>query len=92
VTYVGSNSMAICLMHILAGSGVRVILKSFLGIQSFAIHLVAGCVVGLLAPLAVVEIARRLGIPFLFAAPVSKWVGSLFRRRANEPQNPVPQA
>lgn len=91
VAYVGSNSMAIYLMHILAGSGVRVILKSFLGVQSFAIHLIAGCVVGLLAPLAVVEITRRLGIPFLFSAPVSKWVGAEFKRSAGEPQNQAPQ-
>ena len=47
---IGVSSMAIYLMHVLAGSGVRVVLDKFVGVHSFSLHVFTGCVVGLLAP------------------------------------------
>lgn len=83
--YIGTSSMAIYLMHILAGSGIRVIMKSFLGIDSYIVHLVAGTVVGLLAPLLALWFIKRLHIPYLFSAPLSKgflFVGDKFFKRS----------
>ena len=72
IIYLGTASMAIYLMHILAGSGARVILKNFLNIDSYIIHLVIGFGVGILAPLLALFIINRLKIPYFFSAPISK--------------------
>ncbi len=75
IAYVGVSSMAIYLMHILAGSGVRIILSEMLGVDSALIHLIAGCSLGLLLPLLALKIIDVLKIPFVFSAPISKWLG-----------------
>ena len=63
--------MGIYLMHVLAGSGVRVILNKFLGIDSVSIHIVLGVLAGIALPLIAIRIIDRLGIPFVFSAPIS---------------------
>jgi peptidoglycan/LPS O-acetylase OafA/YrhL len=75
----GASSMGIYLMHVLAGSGVRVILKSFLGIESVSVHLLAGFLVGLVLPVIVIMLINKFNIPFVISAPVSK----AFGRRKN---------
>jgi len=67
--FIGASSMTIYLMHILAGSGVRVILSHFLGIDSVPMHLVLGTLVGLLAPLVAQMIIKRYDLYFLLAPP-----------------------
>lgn len=69
--FLGASSMTIYLMHILAGSGVRVILSSFLGIDSIPIHLIAGTIVGLGAPLVAQMVVKRYNLGFLFTPPKS---------------------
>ncbi|WOD10218.1 acyltransferase [Pseudomonas sp. NyZ704] len=71
IIFIGTSSMAIYLMHILAGSGVRILLGRVLGIDDFLVHLVVGCLVGLFAPLAALVMINWLKIPFVFAAPLS---------------------
>lgn len=71
IVFIGTSSMAIYLMHILAGSGARIVLGKVMGIDSVTVHLVVGCMVGVLAPLAAAEMIRRFRIPFVFAAPLS---------------------
>lgn len=76
----GRYSLAVYLMHVVAGSGVRIVLDRGLGLQSVALHLVVGCVVGVLLPL---WLARRLdaaGVRWPFVAPLTRW--SLSARRA----------
>ncbi|TKA93422.1 acyltransferase family protein [Halopseudomonas bauzanensis] len=73
VAYLGTASMAIYLMHILAGSGVRVLLKVG-GVDSFLLHAVAGVAGGLLLPLLALAIAQRLQLRYLFSAPISRWL------------------
>lgn len=70
--YIGSSSMAIYLMHILAGSGVRVLLKNLLSIESPYIHLIFGTCVGIFLPLLVLEILKFLNIRYFFSAPISR--------------------
>ncbi|MBD1556285.1 acyltransferase [Vibrio sp. S9_S30] len=69
----GAASMAIYVMHVLAGSGVRVVLTKGMGIESVSIHLVLGMVVATLAPLAAYQIIERFRIPFILSAPISRW-------------------
>ncbi len=71
IVFIGTSSMAIYLMHILAGSGARIVLGKVMGVDSVVVHLVVGCLVGVLAPLVAAEMIRRFRIPFVFAAPLS---------------------
>lgn len=70
----GVYSMAIYLMHILAGSGVRIVLDKIFGQQSLTIHLVAGLVVATLAPIISALIADRIKLKYLFSAPISNFL------------------
>jgi len=71
LVFIGKSSMAIYLMHILAGSGIRIILHNFFVVDSYFVHLVLGFLVGVLAPLAILKIINSLKIPYVFSAPVS---------------------
>lgn len=77
---IGSSSMAIYLMHILAGSGTRVILKRLFGVDSFAPHLIAGCLIGIFIPLLIYVLMNRFKVHYLFSAPLSKWVTGFYNR------------
>lgn len=46
--------MAIYLMHILAGSGTRILLSRFLGVTDAAAHLILGTIAGVAIPLALI--------------------------------------
>lgn len=70
--FLGASSMAIYLMHILAGSGVRVVLSKLFDIDELVLHLAIGTVVGILLPLIMVKVIDRFQIPYVFSAPVSK--------------------
>jgi fucose 4-O-acetylase-like acetyltransferase len=67
--YLGASSMAIYLMHILAGSGVRVILQKVMGVEDMAVHLVVGMSLATLLPLLALELFRRWKLMFLIEAP-----------------------
>ncbi|MBI9099303.1 MAG: acyltransferase [Spirochaetaceae bacterium] len=69
--FIGSSSLEIYLMHILAGSGLRIILKNYFGIESFIIHLVLGSLFAIFAPLLAIIIIKKLKIPYMFSAPIS---------------------
>jgi fucose 4-O-acetylase-like acetyltransferase len=67
--FIGASSMTIYLMHILAGSGVRVILSKFMGIDSITVHLLVGTLIGTAAPLVAQLIINRYRLHFLLAPP-----------------------
>lgn len=67
--YLGKNSLYIYLAHVLTGSGVRIILQKFIGIESVSLHLALGCIAGILIPLMMVEIAEKTGCMFIFHYP-----------------------
>jgi fucose 4-O-acetylase-like acetyltransferase len=79
--FIGASSMTIYLMHILAGSGARVILKSFLGVDSIPVHLLAGTVIGLLVPLLAQVIIKRYNLYFLLTTPKALSATGLQSRR-----------
>lgn len=75
--FIGSSSMAIYLMHVLAGSGMRVILSHYLGVQSVLLQLSAGTLAGVLFPLLGLWCINRYHLSYLFAPPqalsVARW-------------------
>ncbi len=74
LAFIGASSMAIYLMHVLAGSGTRVILSKILGFDAVAIHLTIGCLAGVLLPLLALSVINTLKISYVFSAPISKWL------------------
>ena len=69
--YVGTSSMAIYLMHILACSGTRIFLNHLFNVDSFVIHIVIGCIMGVVGPISALVIINKLRIKYIFSAPVS---------------------
>jgi fucose 4-O-acetylase-like acetyltransferase len=84
VLALGGASMAIYVMHILTGSGARIVLKGFLGIQDAGVHLLAGCLAGVLLPMLVLLLTGRMGVRGLFAAPPRLSAEAWHRRRRAE--------
>lgn len=60
LTAIGSASMTIYLVHILAGSGTRIVLTKMLHFDNVAGHLILGTLVGVLAPMAVQALVDRI--------------------------------
>lgn len=78
--FFGASSMTIYLLHILAGSGVRVIMSAFLDIDSIVAHLLVGTLIGLAAPLLAQVIIQRYNLYFLLTPPRSVSANSLRNR------------
>lgn len=72
VNLIGASTMAIFVLHILTGSGARMLLQRVLGVESFAVHLIVGMAAGLILPIAIEALARRSGVRHLFDAPLSR--------------------
>lgn len=73
MAYVGASSMAIYLMHILAGSGARVIMNKVLGVDSLSLHLLLGTLLGMILPLLALKVINYFKIPYLFSFPISRY-------------------
>lgn len=67
--YLGRMSMYIYLMHILAASGMRVILMKTCPDAPISIHIAAGLVAGIFVPLVIGRLCERFGLMFLFKMP-----------------------
>jgi fucose 4-O-acetylase-like acetyltransferase len=68
IEYLGINSLAIYLVHLLAGNGTRILLSKILHINNSAVHIIAGTLLGLIIPLFVYRIAMK-----------TKWLDWLFK-------------
>jgi fucose 4-O-acetylase-like acetyltransferase len=66
IKYLGTTSLAIYLIHILAASGVRIILSKFLGIYNVSIHLIVGTILGVILPIIAFEFSKKLKISDIF--------------------------
>lgn len=71
LAYIGSSSMAIYLMHIIIGSGFRVVLTKVLGVDNYIVHLLLGLLIGVSGPLIALYIINKFNIKFVFSAPLS---------------------
>lgn len=71
----GRLSLEIYVAHTIASAGVRVLLKSGLHHSGLATHIALGVLAGMLVPIALHLLARRLGVRFLFTLPAAKAQG-----------------
>lgn len=69
LAYLGRHSLEIYLIHILAGSGLRIVLQKMLDISDPAVHLVLGTLAGIVVPLLVAVSARNWRMGWLFLPP-----------------------
>jgi len=81
VLALGGASMGIYLMHILAGSGARILVGRFLGVQDAMIYLLVGCLVSVLLPILVLRLLGLMKIGGLFEAPPRVSAEAWYRRR-----------
>ncbi len=72
IELIGQATLSIYLLHVIFGSGFRIIAAGYFGITSVPFHLVAGTVFGLIVPVLVLHFARKLGFNFMFAYPIKK--------------------
>jgi peptidoglycan/LPS O-acetylase OafA/YrhL len=63
---IGRASMAIYLIHILTGSGARVILNAML-LDNIYLHVVVGCVSGIVFPVIAFKFVDRFKIKYVFS-------------------------
>ncbi|MBI5954091.1 MAG: acyltransferase [Chloroflexi bacterium] len=61
----GTYSLQIYLVHMLAGVGMRMVLL-FAGVQNWVAHIVIGTVFALVAPIILQKLSDRLNFPYLF--------------------------
>lgn len=69
VARMGQASLAIYLMHILTGSGVRILLQHALGVHDFWTHLIVGTTAGTLLPMVALYAINRWQLHFLLQPP-----------------------
>ena len=65
----GRCSMEIYLLHILAASGIRIVITKLFGLHDPALHLLLGLIVGTFLPILVARTLRRRGGNWLFEWP-----------------------
>jgi len=62
----GTYSLQIYLVHMLAGVGMRMTLLLVFGIENWVVHIIIGTIFALVAPIALQKISDRLSFPYLF--------------------------
>jgi fucose 4-O-acetylase-like acetyltransferase len=62
----GTYSLQIYLVHMLAGAGIRMALSLLFGIQNWVVHIVIGVTFALVTPILMQKISDRLNFPYLF--------------------------
>jgi fucose 4-O-acetylase-like acetyltransferase len=68
LSFIGERTLEIFLAHIIAGSGMRIILSA-VGIDDAYIHIIVGTTAGVTFPLLLIWFCRRINFPWLFKAP-----------------------
>jgi len=62
----GTYSLQIYLVHMLAGVGIRMVLLNVFGIQNWVVHIIIGVGFALTAPIILQKISDRVKFPYLF--------------------------
>jgi fucose 4-O-acetylase-like acetyltransferase len=65
--YLGFLSMPIYLAHLLSVVGVRIILQKVFHVNDLILHIIAGTSVGLIFPIILYQITKKLRFPYLFS-------------------------
>jgi peptidoglycan/LPS O-acetylase OafA/YrhL len=62
----GTYSLQIYLVHMLAGVGIRTVLLLVFGVRNWVVHIVVGVMFALITPILMQKISDRLNFPYLF--------------------------
>ncbi|WP_167042674.1 acyltransferase [Salinibacterium sp. ZJ454] len=76
LSFIGERSLEIFLAHIIAGSGTRIVL-ALAGVSDPTVHIVVGTLAGVVLPLILWSLMRRLRFPWLFDIPRRQKVAAL---------------
>ena len=66
---IGASSMVIFLAHVITGSGTRIVLQHFFGINHYWLHITLGCMMGLFGSMLLAKLLSKIGLSFLFEIP-----------------------
>ncbi len=69
IIYLGRLSLPIYIIHVLSGSGIRIILQKVFNVESFWIHLIAGMIFGIILPIVLHRFSIRYRCNFLWEFP-----------------------
>ncbi len=69
VRYLGTMSMEVYLLHVLAGAGFRIVLASFLGITNTWVHVVGGISAAIIAPIIFTWVVDFIGFRYAYTWP-----------------------
>ena len=72
LAYIGQSSLYIYLLHILMGSGIRIILQKVFRVESATIQIIIGCIAAIGLSLLFVEFTKKFHLLFLFKAPINR--------------------
>ncbi len=71
IKYIGKYSMPIYLIHVIAGSGMRIVLHGILHINGLYVQTALGTIVGVFCPIAIYKYANAYRMSWLFIMPRS---------------------
>lgn len=77
LSHLGRQSIIIFLVHILASSGVRIVLTKLFHIENWYFNIISGTVAGIILPLLFYHFALRLKMSFFFVYPYVKTPSNL---------------
>jgi len=74
--FIGRYSMEIFLMHVIFGSGIRVLMQKGWAIDAVLPHLLIGSVLGMLLPILATKVIHRMKFEFLLKPPMMLRLGN----------------
>ena len=66
---IGASSMIVFLVHVITGSGTRIMLQHYLGFNNYWLHIILGCLMGLFGSMLLAKLLSKIGMSFLFEIP-----------------------
>ncbi|MCB4811371.1 acyltransferase [Methylovorus menthalis] len=69
--FIGSASLAIYLMHIIIGSGTRIVLSKLLHVSDIPLHIITGCLAGIFIPMLAFYYIKKTQTQWIFSARIS---------------------
>ncbi len=70
--HIGHYSLEIFVAHTIASAGIRIILQKVFNIENQYIHIFLGILFGILGPLILVELLRKIGFKYAFSLKIKK--------------------
>lgn len=78
IVLLGHASFSIFIFHMLFGAATRIFLHKIFAIQSPSVHLCLGMIISIIAPTLIYVFVKKYKVPFVFSAPISKFLHKIF--------------